>query len=593
VRRLLPVLLAIAAGLAALGWGLWTLERIFGRERSEALAARDAERAALVQCAREALARTLAARLRDAGPRFDAALDDPLAPDSGLYLSVGGDVRLPRLPVGPAAPVGDPTARYECSRQGTCREAAAPGPWAERVALADAFGAALRRGDAAAVEDAFRALLAHRLRYLLDPALDVPLTLAAVERLAGRADPDLLRQVLRDGVRARDGSVLPGLQRFLLAHRGRFAPADLRALGDRLAALSRAAGVPADDFAARLAETPQPAPAPTAEPALVGGWYVEPQGRTLRGLAVDAPALPATLTADLRALGLLQPEDAVTAAALEGPLARLPLAVSAPRLDRAGAEADARFRLKTALAALCGVFGLAIAALALLFQRRRQRTLALQSELVATVSHELRTPLASIRLLAETLARRLRGVPEAGDYPARIVRDVEGLAFLVENVLSYNRVGRVRPRRRPLALAGLVEAVRDDVEAHARRPIEWRLEGLDGVELSADPDLLHLLLLNLARNACQHNERDPVRIGVAARADDAWVEVRVDDNGVGIPPVERRRVFAAFHRAGGRGRGAGLGLALCRRVARAHGGTLRVADSGPDGTTFALRLPRG
>ena len=99
------------------------------------------------------------------------------------------------------------------------------------------------------------------------------------------------------------------------------------------------------------------------------------------------------------------------------------------------------------------------------------------------------------------------------------------------------------------------------------------------------------MLANLIRNGCQHNERDPVRIRIEGEAGPP-ATLRVSDNGVGIPAGEERRVFGDFYRPAGatRSRGSGLGLAICRRVVEAHGGRIRVAASGADGTTFEVTL---
>jgi len=94
------------------------------------------------------------------------------------------------------------------------------------------------------------------------------------------------------------------------------------------------------------------------------------------------------------------------------------------------------------------------------------------------VSHDLRTPLASIRLQAETLMRRLRGNPEARDYPERIVRDVDGLSFLVENILSFNRLehGGWQPRRADVSLRELVGGLRADLERQMPRKVSVAID---------------------------------------------------------------------------------------------------------------------
>ena len=142
-----------------------------------------------------------------------------------------------------------------------------------------------------------------------------------------------------------------------------------------------------------------------------------------------------------------------------------------------------------------------------------------------------------------------------------------------------------------MALQGLLERVREEVEDSCRRPVSWRLDRSCELDLHGDSDLLELLFLNLARNACAHCERERVEIGVRAEPGNP-VAVDFSDNARGIPVSERVRVFDEYHRVAGSGpRGVGLGLAICRRIARRHGGDVRVVDSSPRGTTFRVTLP--
>jgi two-component system sensor histidine kinase SenX3 len=216
---------------------------------------------------------------------------------------------------------------------------------------------------------------------------------------------------------------------------------------------------------------------------------------------------------------------------------------------------------------------------------------------VAGVSHELRTPLASMRVLAETLLRRTQNLEQVRDYPARLLRDVDGMSFLVENILSFNRMGRGlwRPRPEPLQLGELVAGMCDEAAERAGRSLRLRLDLEEkDVTIEADPELMRLLVRNLAANAIHYNERDPVEIRLQVRrGPDRSVTVELGDNGVGIGADERERVFEDFYRGQGseRARGSGLGLALCRRVMALHGGTITIARSDPSGTLFRLWFP--
>jgi two-component system, OmpR family, sensor histidine kinase SenX3 len=272
------------------------------------------------------------------------------------------------------------------------------------------------------------------------------------------------------------------------------------------------------------------------------------------------------------------------------PLATLALEVDLPVWAEAEADIAQRYGLKTGLVAACAALAAAIVVLAGVAQHRKYRFVELKSDFVATVSHELRTPLASIRLLAESLERRAGAVPEARDYPQRIVQAADGLHFLVENILSFNRIdkGRWAPRPARVRLEELAAPVRAELQG-----AELQVEGGE-VELQVDPQLARLLLSNLARNACAYNRRTPVRLRIAAACEAGRVHVRVADNGLGIPAPEWERVFQDFYRlerAEHEVHGSGLGLALCRKIMQVHAGSIRIEASSPEGTTFLLSFP--
>jgi signal transduction histidine kinase len=599
-RRLLPTLVAIVLGLAGLGWGLWSLQRIFATEREDARASLDSRREALEQYAQATLRQWLGARMEAAQPQLDAASADPLVSARGLYLRERGEQRLPRLAQGAPGERAPARERYLRLRAGTEAPDEDEGPWVERLAQVGAVRSALARGDRRAAHLALADLLQHRGRYVLASVRDVPSLLVVLEALVDKGDPvpELMQALVREGFSDGQGTRVEGLQRLLLSKRSRFTQADFDFLRERVSALSAQVRAPSADFEARareLAAAPLALPESLSGPALLrAGWYVEPtEGDSARGVAVDVAELLAALTREMRERGLLGEDGAVRLPEGEVlPLAALRLSVETPRWEREASALERRFRLKSGLVAGCAVLAVGIAVLAFLAQQRKYRFLELKSDFVATVSHELRTPLASIRLLAETLERRVAHVPEARDYPARIVRESDGLGFLVENLLSFNRIdkGRWVARCAPVKLEELVGTLRRDVEGWAPVPVELTSEAGEA-ELHADPQLLHLLLANLARNALAYNTRSPVRLHVSALPGG---RVRFADNGVGIPEAEWERVFGEFYRLQGRGPevpGSGLGLALCQRIMRLHGGAIRVAASSPEGTTFELTFP--
>jgi two-component system sensor histidine kinase KdpD len=122
--------------------------------------------------------------------------------------------------------------------------------------------------------------------------------------------------------------------------------------------------------------------------------------------------------------------------------------------------------------------------------------------------------------------------------------------------------------------------------------LETRLDDAPPL-IFADPVLLEQLLFNLLENAAKYTPAGS-RIVISARRRDSWLELRVADNGPGFPPeVDPNILFDKFQRGRAEGAigGVGLGLAICRAVARAHGGDMRAERASPEGALFVTTLP--
>ncbi|QKG21464.1 sensor histidine kinase [Actinomadura verrucosospora] len=211
-----------------------------------------------------------------------------------------------------------------------------------------------------------------------------------------------------------------------------------------------------------------------------------------------------------------------------------------------------------------------------------------QRGFVGDVSHELRSPLTGLRTQLELALQD----PEDEDWPAvarAALADADRLQGIVTDLLILAKLGAgVHVERERVDFGALVraEAARRD----RRVPVE--IDAPDGIGVRATPEQLVRLLTNLLDNAERHAR---TRIWVTAARDgpDAVLEVR--DDGSGIPPEDRERIFWRFQRlAEGRRRdkgGTGLGLTISRDIARAHGGTLVAADNEGGGARFVLRIP--
>jgi signal transduction histidine kinase len=217
-----------------------------------------------------------------------------------------------------------------------------------------------------------------------------------------------------------------------------------------------------------------------------------------------------------------------------------------------------------------------------------------QREFVADASHELRTPLTSVLANLELLAETLDG--ERGEAAQSALRSSRRMRRLVADLLLLARADAERQAPRVptdlgdvlMEAAGELSPVADGHELH----VDASRAVVDGAR-----DELHRLALNLMENAIRHTpEGTSIRAGVERR--NGSVVLTVEDDGPGIRPELRDRVFERFVRGSGdSGRSFGLGLSIVRAVAESHGGSVRVESptrresSIAHGTRFVVTLP--
>ncbi len=219
-----------------------------------------------------------------------------------------------------------------------------------------------------------------------------------------------------------------------------------------------------------------------------------------------------------------------------------------------------------------------------------------QRAFVADASHELRTPLTVVRGQLEVLSAQSHPPIEEVRRVERLVQaEVSRITRLVDDLLLLAKSEeRQFLHVEPIDLRPYIKDLWDGTSLTAERKFE--LSPIPDGTLQADPDRLAQALRNLVRNAIEHTTVPDglVRLDVAAMAGDR-VRFVVADDGPGIPPDQRERIFDRFHRTDtARDRasgGAGLGLAIVRAIAQAHRGSVTAGDRAGGGAKVELELP--
>jgi two-component system nitrogen regulation sensor histidine kinase GlnL len=237
-------------------------------------------------------------------------------------------------------------------------------------------------------------------------------------------------------------------------------------------------------------------------------------------------------------------------------------------------------------------------------ESRRNETLARLGALVAGLAHEIKNPLGGIKGAAQLLAKRFGEQPEVGDYTGVMIREIDRLSHLVEQLLTFGALPA--PERAPINVHQVIHEVlalmAPELDA---KHITRRLQIDPSLpETRGDAGQLHRVFVNLVKNALEcmsthgtltittrmetnfHILRRSARDGAGQPGQ--FLRVEVADSGPGFPPGEVTRVFEPFFTT--KPRGSGLGLAICERIVAGHGGDIRAENRG-GGAVVIVYLP--
>ena len=212
-------------------------------------------------------------------------------------------------------------------------------------------------------------------------------------------------------------------------------------------------------------------------------------------------------------------------------------------------------------------------------QRRIAQLLADRTQALAAVSHDLKTPITRLRFRAEAIA-------DARERQA-VIDDLVDMERMIDQTLAYLRGDPSDEEIKPVDLVAILETISDDM---ADAGADVSLEGSSAAVLPGRRLSLKRAFGNLVENAVKYGGRARIRV-----SDGAPIEVRISDDGPGIPPGDAERAFESFVRLeGSRNRetgGFGLGLTIARRIIDGHGGTIALENRPGGGLDVVVRLP--
>jgi two-component system sensor histidine kinase KdpD len=221
----------------------------------------------------------------------------------------------------------------------------------------------------------------------------------------------------------------------------------------------------------------------------------------------------------------------------------------------------------------------------------------LKSSFISAVSHDIKTPLAAAKARVTGLLEDDVSCDEQRQREdlAAVAANLDRLDVTIGDLMDLSRLesDAWRPRREKHELGEILSTMLSHLLIGSRDRVSVSLPPGTDVVVTADFRQLERAVRNLVENGLAYSEED---VAVSVRTDHKGTIVTVEDQGPGIPRVERERVFEPFFRGSTIRHGAagtGLGLAITREIVRAHGGSIRIEDAEPRGTRFVIFLPDG
>lgn len=222
-------------------------------------------------------------------------------------------------------------------------------------------------------------------------------------------------------------------------------------------------------------------------------------------------------------------------------------------------------------------------------------------DFVSIASHDLKEPLRKVMIFGSLLndSGEVRG-NQGKDYLARMIKATARMQSLIDDLLQFSQVSLRSRQVESLCLELLVSEVVADLETRINQTcgkviVDARVDNAP-VEIRADKVQMYHLFQNLISNALKfHKENESPVVTVRGRPlDSDWVEIRVEDNGIGFDEKYLSRIFKPFEQLHGKGRfeGSGMGLSICKKIVARHGGQISAISAPQKGATFTVTIPQ-
>lgn len=219
--------------------------------------------------------------------------------------------------------------------------------------------------------------------------------------------------------------------------------------------------------------------------------------------------------------------------------------------------------------------------------QRLHEMLTAKEQLLRDVSHELRSPLTRMKVALEFLKEE--------QTRSLIQSDIKEMEEMITHILETARVHHDHSRLN-LQESDITELIVGVIAIYQQQPpgVTFR-DTTASFPCLVDPGQIKIVLKNVLDNAIKYSREDSEAVRISAEAEDGWVVIEIEDNGVGIEPEDLTYIWEPFYRADkSRSRdtgGYGLGLSLCKTIIEAHGGNINVRSTPGKGTTVSLTLP--